>query len=149
MALTDIKCKSAKPKEKPYKLADSAGMYLEVMPNGSKYWRLKYRYMGKEKRLALGVYPRTTIADARNKREKARTLLEAGTDPSFAKKEEKRQGTLKAANTFELIAREWHQNQLSSWTPDYGKHVLHRLETDIFPSLGFRPISEISAPEIL
>ncbi len=149
MALTELKCKNAKPKKKPYKLADSGGMYLEVMPNGSKYWRLKYRFMGKEKRLALGVYPRTSLSEARDKREKARKVLEAGTDPSFAKKEEKRRATLKAAHTFEVIAREWHGNQLPTWTPGYGKYVLQRLDSDIFPAIGQRPVTEISAPELL
>ncbi len=89
MALTDIKVKTAKPKDKPYKLADGGGMYLLINTNGSKYWRMKYRFAGKEKMLSIGVYPDVTLADAREKRSEARKLLAAGGDPGEAKKEEK------------------------------------------------------------
>lgn len=89
MALTDVKVKTAKPKEKPYKLADSGGMYLLINANGSKYWRMKYRFAGKEKMLSIGVYPDVTLADAREKRSEARKILAAGGDPGEAKKEEK------------------------------------------------------------
>ena len=108
MPLTDTSCKNAKPSEKARKLSDSAGLYLEVMPNGSKYWRLKYRFAGKEKRLALGVYPAVGLKEARDKRDAARKLLSNNIDPSQAKKEEKHQVLLRQENSFETIAREWY-----------------------------------------
>ena len=106
MPLTDISCKSAKPSSKPRKLADTNGLYLEIMPNGSKYWRLKYRFAGKEKRLAIGVYPEVSLSEAREKRAKARKLLTENIDPSQAKKEDKRQIILKCENSFEADRRQ-------------------------------------------
>ena len=100
MPLTDTACKNAKPTDKARKMADGHGLYLEVMPSGARYWRLKYRFMEKEKRLALGVYPDVTLGQARQKGEGARKLLANGVDPSFAKKEQKRQATLNAENAF-------------------------------------------------
>ena len=102
MPLTDTACKNAKPTDKARKMADGHGLYLEVMPSGARYWRLKYRFMEKEKRLALGVYPDVTLGQARQKGEGARKLLANGVDPSFAKKEQKRQATLDAENTLRL-----------------------------------------------
>jgi len=149
MPLTNIECQTAKPKEKPYKMADGGGLYLEVMPNESKYWRLKYRYLGKESRLALGVYPSVSLADAREGRERTKKLLKGGSNPSFAKKEEKRRKLVQAEETFEVIAREWHDNQRSRWTDVHIKDTIHRLEVDIFPHMGKRPIAEIRPPEML
>ncbi len=108
MKLTEVAVRKVKPEAKPFKMADGGEMYLEVMPNGSKYWRLKYRFAGKEKRLALGVYPDTSLADARGKRDAARKLLASGSDPSSIKQAEKRQAKISAANSFEAIAREFH-----------------------------------------
>ena len=149
MKLTDIICKNAKPKEKAYKLTDGGGMYLEVMPHGSRLWRLKYRFMGKENRIALGAYPETALKEAREKREAARKLLDSGVDLSQAKKEEKRQHRLSAGNTFEIIAREWHEHSKARWTVDHGKDILHRMEMNILPEIGHRPIRDITPPEIL
>jgi len=149
MALTNVKCNTAKPKEKPYKLADSEGMYLEIMPNGSKYWRLKYRFLGKEKRLAFGVYPETSIAEARDMRDQARKLISQGIDPSNAKRQAKRQAVINATNTFEAVAREWHEKQCASWAERTGTKILRYLEKDIFPFIGSRPIAEIDPPELL
>lgn len=149
MPLTDISCKAAKPSDKPRKMADTNGLYLEIMPSGSKYWRLKYRFAGKEKRLAIGVYPEVSLSEARNKREKARKLLAENIDPSQAKKEDKRQTILKCENTFEAIAREWHENQKPGWTERHAHYVIRRLEADIFAPLSMRPIAEITAPELL
>jgi integrase len=149
MKLTNIQCQSAKPAEKPKRIADGAGMYLEIMPNGSKYWRLKYRHGGKEKRLALGVYPEVSLADARGKRDAARKLLQNGIDPAAARQEEKRQGRLDAENTFESVAREWQEHQKARWTEQYGVYLLRRLELDIFPEIGNRPINTITAPQLL
>ena len=114
-------------------MADGHGLYLEVMPNGSKYWRLKYRFLGKEKRLALGVYPEVSLGEARDAREKARKLRAGGVDPSLAKQEEKRRLLLNSENTFEAIAREWHARTQEKWRTGYAGTVMHRLETDLFP----------------
>ncbi|HCU24973.1 MAG TPA: integrase [Deltaproteobacteria bacterium] len=149
MRLTDKACKNAKPASKPRKIADGHGLYLEIMPNGSKYWRLKYRFAGKEKRLALGVYPEVSLGEAREKREKARKLLASGSDPSSAKQEEKRRLLLNAENTFEAIAREWYAHHLEKWSDKHAQTILHRLETDLFPALGKRPLQEINPPELL
>lgn len=149
MPLTDASCKNAKPKEKQYKLADGNGLYLLVTPNGGRYWRMKYRVDGKEKLLSFGVYPEVSLLEARGEREKARKLLRADTDPSLAKREVKRLSILNNQNNFEAVAREWHENKLESWTEQYGINVLRRLEMDIFPILGKRPIADIEPPEML
>ncbi len=149
MPLTDIVCKNTKPSDKSRKLADGNGLYLEVSPNGGKYWRLKYRFAGKEKRLALGVYPEVSLSEARDKRTQARKLLANGVDPSQEKKEVKRLATLKSENCFKAIAEEWLETQKPSWTARHAYYVYRRLETDIFPVLGNRPISDITAPELL
>ncbi len=147
--LTGPRVKNAKPKERAYKLFDGAGMYLHVMPNGGRYWRLKYRFGGKEKTLALGVYPDVSLARARKKRQAARELLDDGKDPSLAKKEAKRQEIMRANNTFEGVAREWHEQQSHRWTERHANKVMSSLERNIFPSLGSRPIADIEAPELL
>lgn len=108
MKLNARQVDTAKPKEKPYKLADGGGLYLLVNPNGSRYWRLKYRVAGKEKLLALGVYPDVTLADARTKRDEAKRGMAGGIDPNEAKREEKLNREAQIKNTFEEIAREWH-----------------------------------------
>lgn len=149
MALTDTAIRNAKAKDRPYKMADAQGMHLLVKPNGGKYWHLKYRFAGKEKILALGVYPETTLAEAREKRTQARKLLLSNLDPSQTKKEEKRQTILKSENNFEAIAREWYENQKPGWTERHAHYVMRRLEVDIFPTLSTRPIAEITAPELL
>ncbi|MBU6297977.1 MAG: integrase arm-type DNA-binding domain-containing protein [Alphaproteobacteria bacterium] len=144
MPLTDSACKSARPKPKAYKRADIHGLYLHVAPNGSRYWRLKYRFLGKERVLALGVYPEVSLAEAREKRAVARKLLADGIDPSSAKRETKQRAILNATNTFEAVAREWHEHNLERWTPAYAKEILHRLEMDIFPVIGRRPVADIT-----
>lgn len=149
MLLNDIKVRNTKPGAKPYKISDGDGMFLYVQPNGSKYWRLKYRFGGKEKSLSIGVYPETSLAQARGLRSTARKELAAGNDPSAVKKETKRLSLLNSENTFEAIAREWHAVNLHTWTPKYGANIINRLEGDIFPKLGNRPIANINAPELL
>ncbi len=148
MALSDIKCRTAKPKQKPYKLADSAGLYLEVTPHGSKLWRLKYRYAGKEKRLALGAYPEISLAEAREGRDKARKLLAAGQDPSFVKQEERRLREISMANTFEALAREWHERNQAKWSENHAKTVMRRFEMDLFPVIGNIPLKDITTPRL-
>lgn len=147
--LNDPKIRKAQGKEKAYKLSDGAGMYLLVTPAGQKYWRLKYRIAGKEKTLALGVYPDVTLAAARIKRKAARELLDAGKDPGLAKKEQKRQEIMQARSSFEAVAREWHGKQKDRWTPAHAKKVITTLENNIFPALGARPIAEITPAELL
>jgi len=147
--LSDARVRNAKPKPKPYKMADGEGLFLLITPSGSKYWRLKYFYAGKEKLLALGVYPETTLAEARERRAQARKVLAAGNDPGEAKKEAKRAATLKSANAFEVIAREWYEMRKHEWASSSAETMLARLEQHILPKLGARPIADITAPEVL
>lgn len=149
MALTDVKIRKTKPQPKAYKLTDEKGLFLLVAPNGSKYWRFKYRFAGKEKLLAMGVYPEVTLADARETRDKARKLLANQTDPGIAKQISKRSVIQASENSFEAIAREWYAKFSPKWVPSHGERILRRLECDIFPWLGNRTISEIKAPELL
>jgi integrase len=149
MALTDVKARTAKSKSKAYKLSDGNGLSLYMHPSGGKYWRMKYRWLGKEKQLALGVYPDVSLADARNRCADARKALAAGNDPSEVKKEAKRLAFIKAENDLETIAREWHAQHIHEWAPHYARDVINRLETHIFPKLGKRPIADISSTEML
>lgn len=149
MPLTNIACQKAQPDQKPYKMFDSGGLYLEVMPNGSKYWRLKYRYFGKENRLAIGVYPRISLAEARERREQAKKALDNNVNPSVSKKEQKMRAQQNAETTFELVAREWHKLNEEKWTPNYAQDILHRMEMDIFPKIGSLPIADIRPVKIL
>lgn len=146
--LTDPKCKNAKAKEKSYKLADEKGLYLEVMPNGSRYWRMKYRYGGKEKRLAFGVYPEIGLKEARAKRDDARKLLADGADPGETRKAMKA-AQVADAETFEVVAREWWGKNAPTWAENHSNRTLRRLERDIFPWLGNAPIRTIDAPKLL
>ena len=147
--LTDLAVRKLTKAATPYKRSDGGGLYLLVSEDGSKYWRMSYRFRGKQKTLAIGVYPAVALAQARTAREAARKLLAAGTDPVQAKRERKRMEKLAAANTFEAIAREWHENGKGHWTENYAAHVLTRLEADIFPIIGPRPIAEIEPLELL
>lgn len=149
MPLTNTAVINAKPKEKPYRLSDEKGMYLEITPTGAKYWRLKYRFAGKEKRLALGVYPDVTLKDAREKRDSARALLANGVDPGIHKQITKRAAKVAAANSFEAVAREWFTKFSTQWVASHSDKIIRRLERDIFPWLGNRPIGEIEPPELL
>lgn len=148
-SLSDAKARNAKPRIKPFKIADGAGLFLLVTPSGGKYWRLKYFFGGKEKLLALGVYPEVNLAEARERRAQARKVLAAGNDPGETKKEGKRLATLKNANTFEAVAREWFEKRKHEWAPITAEVALGRLEAHILPKLGPRPISGIAAPEVL
>lgn len=149
MALTDAKVRTAKPLEKPYKLSDERGLFLLVASNGSKYWRFKYRFAGKEKLLAFGVYPDVSLTEAREKRDAARKLLTNETDPGLVKQLTKHHTKLAHENTFQTIALEWLAKFSSKWEPGYSEKVSRRLETNLFPWLGSRPIAEITAPELL
>ena len=147
--LTDTAIRKAKPAAKPQRLFDAGGLYLEVSPAGGKLWRLKYRINGKEKRLALGTYPDTGLADARDKRDAARKLLAAGVDPGEQRKAAKAAGEERAANSFEVVAREWHAKQSATWVELHASRIMLRLENDVFPWLGSRPIAEVTAKELL
>ncbi|HYF60783.1 MAG TPA: integrase arm-type DNA-binding domain-containing protein [Burkholderiaceae bacterium] len=157
MALTDTAIRNAKPgltpkgarTAKPYKLGDAGGLYVEVRPDGGKYWRLKYRIGGKEKRLSLGVYPEVTLAMARSRRDEARRLLADGIDPSEHRKAKKAAGNERAANSFEVVAREWFDKLKSTWNEAHADRILSRLQRDVFPWIGGRPIAEVTAPELL
>lgn len=149
MRLTDKKIKASSPRSKPYKLSDGSGMYLLVHPKGSKYWRFKYRYDGKEKLLALGVYPEITLSEARKRRDEARKSLALDKDPLLLKQQKTQQMKGQNENTFEVIANEWLERKRGAWTARHLFYVRRRLESDIWPSLGRKPISQIKAPELL
>jgi hypothetical protein len=149
MPLTDTAIRNAKPGEKPIKLFDERGLYLELSPTGGKWWRLKYRFGGKEKRLSLGVYPDVSLKEARDRRDGARKLLADGVDPSENRKAEKSARANHAANSFEVVAREWLAKYSPRWAANHGGRVVQRFERDIFPWIGRRPIADITAPELL
>ena len=149
MPLTHLKCQNAKPKEKKYKLFDGRGLFLEIRPNGSKYWRMKYRYLGKEKLLAFGVFPEIPIQDARQKCLEARKLLDEHQDPSSVRQEAKRIAKQNADHSFEVVAREWHDNFCNKWSEGHAKTVLRRMEIDVFPEIGSMPITEIKPAHII
>ncbi|HCR4028734.1 TPA: tyrosine-type recombinase/integrase [Morganella morganii] len=149
MTLTARQVETAKPKEKSYKLFDGGGLYLEVTAKGSRYWRMKYRFGGKEKRLAFGVFPTVTLAEAREMRNQAKKVLAAGGDPGEVKKEEKAIQKLSTGNTFEAIAREWHKSKADRWSLRYRDEIIDTFEKDIFPYIGKRPIAEIKPLELL
>ncbi|MAA59504.1 MAG: integrase, partial [Pseudomonadales bacterium] len=148
MPLTALAVKQAKPKEKDYKLADGGGMYLLVTKKGGKYWRLKYRYAGKEKVLALGVFPLVTLEEARRERDKAKRLL-PDTDPANVKRDNKIANLEASENSFEKVALEWYGNHMPNKSDSHRVRTLRLLKNDLFPSLGKRPVSDISPPELL
>jgi integrase len=148
-SLSDAKARNAKPRPKPYKIADGEGLFLLITPAGGKYWRLKYFYGGKEKLLALGVYPEVTLAEARERRIQARKVLAGGNDPAEAKKQARRLATIKSGNSFETVAREWFEKRKHEWASSSARTMLARLERHLFPKLGQRPIADITPLEIL
>lgn len=146
MALTDIKVRTAKPTDKQYKLTDGNGMHLLVHPNGSRYWRLQYRFGGKQKMLALGVYPEVSLADARARRDEARKLLANGIDPGDKKKNDKVEQ--EEARTFEQLAIEWHATN-KKWSEEHSRRVLKSLEDNLFPAIGKRNIADLKTRDLL
>ncbi|EAQ4579343.1 tyrosine-type recombinase/integrase [Salmonella enterica] len=143
MKLNARQVDAAKPREKAYKLADGAGLYLEVVPSGSRYWRMKYRFNGKEKRMAFGVYPAVSLSQARALRDEAKKKLAEGIDPSFAKKEEKLVRDVQLNNTFQSVALEWHGTKVRRWSEGYASDILEAFNKDIFPYIGQQPVNEI------
>ena len=154
MPLSDTAIRNAKPSftpkgittDKPYKMGDSAGLYLEVAHSGGKWWWLKYRFEGKEKRLSLGVYPDVSLKDARERRDEARKLLANGVDPGENRKAAKAAKIEFQANSFEVIAREWLARMKTEWAYSHYYKVTLRLENDVFPWIGHKPITEVTAP---
>lgn len=149
MPLSDTQCKTAKPKDKPYKLTDEKGLYLLVAITGGKWWRFNYRFEQKHKTLSMGTYPDTSLKIAREKRDDARKLLASGIDPGANRKATKATKTGESANSFEIVAREWYAKQAPTWAPSHAVKIIRRLERDLFPWLGSRPISSITAPDLL
>lgn len=155
MPLTDIKIKSLKPKlkpdgtvtNKPYKVTDEKGLYLEVKPSGSKLWRFKYRFAGKEKLLSVGAYPDVKLKEAREKRDKLRKQVAAGVDPSDVRKAKKL--ALSGKDSFETVAHEWHEKHKPNWTENHAIRTLNRLEQNIFPWLGKINVGDITAAQLL
>ncbi len=147
MALTDTKVRAAKPEAKDYSLVDGDGMSLLIKPNGSKYWRFRFRFGGKQHLMAFGVYPETSLADARQKREAARKLVAAGIDPREHKRTEKEE-LAKEVITFEVVAREWHASN-KKWSEAHSARVLQSLEDKLFGAIGKRAISELKTPDLL
>ncbi|HYF32497.1 MAG TPA: integrase arm-type DNA-binding domain-containing protein [Chitinophagaceae bacterium] len=149
MAITDTQCRAAKPKSKSYKLFDYEGLYLEVMPTGSKIWRLKFWLHDKERRISLGSYPETSLADARKEKLAIKEDIRNGIDPVLKRAQEKQIAKFDASQTFELLAREWHRKQYDQWKPNHAQTVLHRLEKYVFPYFGTMPIRDIKPLIIL
>ncbi|MGH1397651.1 MAG: tyrosine-type recombinase/integrase [Alphaproteobacteria bacterium] len=160
MKLSDQICKHAKAGINPlkpnkdytgktYKMSDGGGLYLEVTPKGSKLWRLKYRFLRQQKKLSIGIYPTITLADARNHRDEAKRMLANGIDPASAKQEAKQDALNEAANTFEVIAREWHELKTHEWSKVNAETTLKRLEKDVFPVIGKYPIKSITHKMLL
>lgn len=151
MPLTDAACRSATCPEgrARARFADSLGLYLEVLPSGGKYWRLKYRYAGKEKRLALGTYPGVPLAKARRERDEARAQLEAGTDPGEAKRDVKLAQRIALDTSFEAVGRAWFKHWKGPKAPRHAEYVMRRLEADVFPAIGHKPVADVTAPQLL
>ncbi len=149
MALTDTFLRNAKGRERPWKQADAGGLFILVNPDGGRFWRLAYRFGGKQKTLAIGVYPQVSLAAARKARDKAKDLLREDIDPGEERKAEKLRLLRSAENSFEAVARDWWKLKASSLSPRYAGQIMDRLEADVFPQIGKRPIDKIEPPEIL
>lgn len=149
MALTDLAIRTAKPGEKPRKLVDEKGMYILIQPTGAKLWRMNYRFDGKQKTLALGTYPETSLSQARDKRDEARKKLAQEIDPGEQRKLEKQERRTSLANTFEVVARDWMKVRGKEWSEGYAGKTRACMERHAFPSIGSKPIKDITAPELL
>jgi integrase len=148
MVLTDTAIRKARSQSKPVRMFDGAGLYLEIAPTGGKYWRLKYRVAGKEKRLAIGVYPEVSLKEARAKCDEARRMLRDGIDPGAEKQARKRQAKLDVINSFETVARDWIEHQSARWEAQTRKRITDSLEKDVFPAIGGTAIAELRPREI-
>jgi integrase len=146
--LSEVKIRTAKPRESEYKLFDGGGLYLLVTPSRGKYWHFKYRFDGKDKKISFGPYPKISLAEARIKREEARSQIAHGIDPGVVRRAMK-QAASADAESFEAVAREWHAKFAPGWTPRHADTIMSRLKRDLFPWLGSRPVNQIKAPELL
>lgn len=149
MALTDTAVRQAKPAEKDRKVSDERGLYLLIRASGSKLWRLDYRFEGIRKTLALGGYPDVSLASARRLRDQARELIAAGADPSQARKDEEAAKRIAKENSFEAMSRAWHKLHEAEWVAQHAVRIIRSLEADVFPILGSKPVSEITAVDVL
>jgi integrase len=149
MSLNAVFIQRLKPKDKPYKKSDEKGLFLLVTPSGGKLWRFKFRVVGKEKLLSLGAYPDVSLKGARDRRDAARKLLADGIDPAENRKVQKAAKSERSENSFEVVAREWFVRHKPNWAASHSDKVIKRLENDIFPWLGAKPIAEITAPDVL
>ena len=149
MPLTDAKLRSLKPAEKPYKVSDSEGLHVQVSTQGSVLWRLAYRFEGKQKLLALGAYPAVPLIEAREARQEAKRLLRDGKDPGHERKVEKRRQRVAAGHTFQSVADEWFELRKDRWAKSYADRLRSRLDGDLLPELGSRPIASIEPIEVL
>lgn len=149
MALTALEVSKSKAADKPQRLADGGNMYLLIQPNGAKYWRMDYRLAGKRKTLAIGVYPDVSLADARERREQARKLIANGVDPIEVKHAQAVSIVANTENSFEVIAREWFVRHAPNWKENHSSKIIARLEKDVFPWIGNRPIADIATPALL
>ena len=146
--LSEARVNKAKPKDKEYKISDGDGLHLLITPSGGKLWRFKYRFDGKQKGLALGKYPEISLALARKRREEARTLLATGQDPGEVKKAAKNAAAIEAESSFEVVAREWFEKNEPVWSRGHAAIVISRLEKDVFPAFGSKPVTAITAPDV-
>lgn len=149
MPLTVTAIDKAKAQATQYRMADEKGLVLLVRPNGSKLWQLRYRHEGKEKTASLGQYPDVSLSVARGKREDLRKLVAAGSDPVAVKREEKQAKLAKSENTFEIVARQWYGRWKGTKNPRHAGYVLARLEADVFPAIGSKPVAEVVAPDLV
>jgi integrase len=147
--LTDTRIKTAKPQAKRYKLTDERGLHLSVYPNGSKLWQMRYRLEGKEKTASLGKYPEVSLAEAREKRDQMRKLVANDIDPVQSQRAAKESKKLAQAHSYEAVARTWFEGWKAARSPRHAEYVIRRLEADVFPVIGSRPVSEIQAPELV
>jgi len=149
MALTNIQILKAVTRDKPYKLSDGGGLYLLVNPTGSKSWRLKYRFLGKEKVLSFGQYPHISLLEAREARDGAKKLLVKGLDPNDVKQKQIYEAKKEVANTFELVALEWHEKHKVKWVVKNAARNLSMLKRHVFPFIGTVPIANVKASDLL
>lgn len=149
MKLSATGVKEAQPKNKAYKLSDGGGLFLAVQPNGAKYWRYKYRVAGKEKLLAIGVYPSISLKEARAKHRAAQDMLASGIDPSAQRKAAKLSKKIAVENSFKAVSLEWFTKRQPAWAESYWRKLEQMMAKDLFPYIGNRPINEITPPELL
>ncbi|CDL87440.1 Integrase [Xenorhabdus cabanillasii JM26] len=149
MKLTDVAIKRAKPEIKSYTLSDGNGLWLLIEPNGSKGWRFRYRFEGKQKMISLGTYPEVSLAEARKRTIECRSMIADGINPSENRKQKKRESIIMSENTFEKITREWYEKRKDRWSAGYRADMMSAFENDVFPYIGNRPIADIKPLELL